>query len=559
MRGLLLAVLIVFLQTGCPGAGSPGADSPSSSEIPALPPETVGPPDAPPGALPEPPTVNSDPLPVPKTSIYPSCQIKGSSTDINPGLLVSAGTDSAKTSSAVLPWYFQREFGINIAGAWAITRGSKNLTIAVIDDGFLPNSPAFKTGTCSAKTTFFDLTPGKRKQPPSDHGAAVSSLISDCQGNSLGIQPINTESPVLWLEAGELTTGAITASLAWAIGENSCLNSKHISCNQCNESPARIINASLGFHFAGISPKFIRQLYLPVVELINSRGSMLVAAAGNDSISADTHVPSNLPGVISVGATDADGTSAGFSNWGETVEAMAPGSNIIVAGPLGPELASGNSFSAPMGTATLSYLATVYPKLNWKTAIYFLQSTARPMNCNSYCSANYDTYKNVPPDFLPDPRKQCQKDCCGGSPTGPQVCTPGRINAAAAVALAKKAQEQGLALAAPVALIDSNRYWVRLGDPIAPDYLYHVGEFTLKNMGGATGSYSITSPGGKIAFDKSSITISPGESITITAKTTSAFIKYSDEAPIRIASPSSRNTPAFSDELTIYASWDSAR
>jgi subtilisin family serine protease len=93
---------------------------------------------------------------------------------------------------------------------------------------------------------------------------------------------------------------------------------------------------------------------------------IVVAAAGNDNRS-DKFFPAALPYVIGVGAVDANGDKAGFSNFGDWVDFWALGVNLTSSwvgptltipggGGTGRELArwSGTSFATPMVVGALA-------------------------------------------------------------------------------------------------------------------------------------------------------------------------------------------------------------
>jgi hypothetical protein len=58
-----------------------------------------------------------------------------------------------------------------------------------------------------------------------------------------------------------------------------------------------------------------------------SSGVIVVAMAGN--VAASVAYPATLPGVIAVGATDADDTLASFSPQGPAIDVTAPGTSIV--------------------------------------------------------------------------------------------------------------------------------------------------------------------------------------------------------------------------------------
>ncbi|HXW53120.1 MAG TPA: S8 family serine peptidase [Myxococcota bacterium] len=429
-----------------------------------------------------------------------------------------------------------------------LTKGSKEVTIAVIDGQFLPKNGAFSQGQCDAKYELIDLTGGRLSL--GYHGEEVASLISTCENNPLNLIGINRYSTVLWINNIHPPGILLNDLLLWANGDrNICKNSKKISCTFPNTQPADILNVSLGG--PGLYPKTARMLYLPLAEQINSQSRMLVASAGNDSKSADLYFPTSATGVISAGSTAENGMAAAHSNWGETVEIMAPGENVPVAYLLGKALDSGTSFAAPIIAGVISLMRSVNPNLNWKTAVYFLQSTAVPMDCHAYCIANRDSKAQA----------ECSKDCCKGNT---QTCTPGRVDAGAAVAAAKKAVTEGLP---QVALIDADKYWTGIKRELywtgtkLEKREGRKGSVRIFNVGGGKGKYKITSPDGGLLFAGSQKELEvelaaqghPGDSLNLDFVTTTLF---DEEAAIRIASPESGVLSSFSDEIVLYVGDD---
>lgn len=85
------------------------------------------------------------------------------------------------------------------------------------------------------------------------------------------------------------------------------------------------------------------------IEATNKAGIVFIAAAGNEGLNNDNtpHYPSSydLPGIISVAATDQDDELASFSNYGlKSVDLSAPGTNIYSSVPRGPRGNAGISF-----------------------------------------------------------------------------------------------------------------------------------------------------------------------------------------------------------------------
>lgn len=424
-------------------------------------------------------------------------------------------------------WHLNAQYGINIAPAWNITRGNNDVSIAIIDTGFLPTSQAFSG--CSANYHYFDFV--KKATHPQKHGGAVASLLSTCPQNPLGIIGISINSPVWWLELGHEVPGTSTLLLAWALGAFNCKDKTFINCDKPIGKPVDVINMSFETVAMEGDENEVASDTLRNSGIVNSLKRLWVASAGNESRNADAHFPSAATGVISVGATTKDGISADFSNWGETVEIMAPGQDVLAADENDQKrFMDGTSFSSPIIAGVVSLMKSVYPALTWKTAVYFLQSTAAPMDCDAYCVG----------------RAQCIKDCCKGNV---QVCTPGRVDAGAAVQAAFQAATAGLP---EIALIDANRYIINLVSEYDPNIA--VGHFSVSNLGAKPGRYVITTNNRNVVVSPREIVLpkSTAERFEITITVTSRK-PGTGFTTIKIKSPESGKISTFSDEIMVYA------
>ena len=98
----------------------------------------------------------------------------------------------------------------------------------------------------------------------------------------------------------------------------------------------------------------------PVVRKLAAAGVALVASTGNSGSTTAEGTPACGTGVVSVGATEADGTIAGYSNIAPTTDLVAPGSMILSSingGGFG--VMSGTSMAAPVvsGSFALAHQA----------------------------------------------------------------------------------------------------------------------------------------------------------------------------------------------------------
>lgn len=169
------------------------------------------------------------------------------------------------------------------------------------------------------------------------HGTAVAGIIAATANNSLGIAGLAPGCRLMNLRAftaaGNGEEDDVAAALLYAI-----------------DNGAAVVNMSWG-------DVFISQLLDDVLHYAAAMQVVLVASAGNSATDA-IHYPSAFACTISVGATDATDQLASFSNYGPSVDLVAPGVNILttVRHALYDSSLSGTSFSAPFVSAAAALL-----------------------------------------------------------------------------------------------------------------------------------------------------------------------------------------------------------
>lgn len=187
-----------------------------------------------------------------------------------------------------------------------------------------------------------------------NHGTHCAGIIGATANNKVGVAGIasNVNVKIMAIKAlGGANSGTTTAKLIRAIKYAMAMK-------------ADIINASWGG-----SVKKSEDIALK--KIIKRSGVLFVAAAGNDGKNADTEkcypacYSTELNNVISVGALESDGTRATFSNYGTSIDILAPGSQIYSTKVGGYAYKSGTSMAAPMvaGVAAMLYAGKdhIYP------------------------------------------------------------------------------------------------------------------------------------------------------------------------------------------------------
>lgn len=352
-------------------------------------------------------------------------------------------------------WYLSKESGINLPEAWSITTGNPHNLIALVDRHFIFAEPDLMPQRCSSRQYYYEnvldyfvqKVPWQR-QDRIKHGTHVLSVVAPCTDNAVGLAGIDWHAQVFAVDTkSDASFSARMFGILWASGMDVCTKSitgcpagSHF---QKNMHPANIINASFGF----AKDTFKDPPYGPVLDVIgriNRQGRVLIASAGNEGDMADARLPGSAGGVISVGASNRQRTSAYFSNFGRSIDVLAPGENILGLKHNKPRSLNGTSFSAPIVAGVASLMLAANPLLSWKHIEYILQATATPLSCTDYC----------PSAMGAEAQKKCQQYCCEEEKV---ICAAGIVDAAKAVKMASAGLPN-------LALIDVDDYYIAMSD-----------------------------------------------------------------------------------------------
>ena len=311
---------------------------------------------------------------------------------------------------------------IDIETAWARTRGSASVVVAVLDTGVRPEHPdlvgQLLPGYDFVSDTAISNDGNARDSDPTDpgdwvtraeaglgafndcsasdsswHGTATASLVAAKADDAAGMAGAAPGVKVLPLRVLGKCYGSsvdIQAAMRWAAGIS-------VPGVPDNPNPAKVLNLSLGGSGASCSAS-----YQSAVNDVLARGVVIVAAAGN-SAGGPVGSPANCQGVIAVAGLRHAGTKVGFSDLGPQISIAAPAGNCIniTAGTpcLFPVLAAtnsglqapvastwtdsynitvGTSFASPLVAATAGLMFSAQPALTPAQVQGRLQSTARP-------------------------------------------------------------------------------------------------------------------------------------------------------------------------------------
>lgn len=223
--------------------------------------------------------------------------------------------------------------------AWNNTLGASTITIAFIDTGIDTGHVEF-SGRLKILTGCNVVSGGSDPTDTDGHGTHVAGIAAAATNNGTGIAGIcqATIMPIKVFAGGQGGTIAEVAQ-AYTLAAN---------------NGADVINASLG----GADPSQQEQ---DAVTYAISHGSIFVAAAGNNGVGSSEY-PAGYPGVISVGASDANDAETSYTNYGPTVAVAAPGDKIVSTW-INEQYAtdSGTSMAAPHVSGALALLKSYAP------------------------------------------------------------------------------------------------------------------------------------------------------------------------------------------------------
>lgn len=219
---------------------------------------------------------------------------------------------------------------INPEAGWDISTGSATIVVADIDTGIDRNHEDLSTNTWVNQNEipsnyidddnngyiddYYGWNFVSNNNDPMDdngHGTHTAGTIAGIGNNSLGVVGVNWQSKLMALKfldrnGSGYTSNAVKA-LQYAADNGAKVSSNSWGCNCQSQAVDDAINYE------------------------HNKGMVVVAAAGNNNADALDFSPANNDNVITVGATDTTDARASFSNYGQKIDVVAPGVDILSA------------------------------------------------------------------------------------------------------------------------------------------------------------------------------------------------------------------------------------
>lgn len=302
---------------------------------------------------------------------------------------------------------------IRLPAAWDITTGSSGVVVAVVDtgvewyhpdlagniwsnpseipgngidddgNGFIDDIRGWDFGTATFGPGGTGAFGGDNDPDDNSlgggHGTAVAGTIGAIGNNAFGIAGVNWDVSILPIkianQQGALVGGAIIAA--------------HQYLTDLKLSGVNIVASNNSY--GAFSPAFFAEFEefdfeRQAIEDLIAAGVTFVAAAGNDSNDNDdvfTAFPAayDLPGIISVAATNNRDELASFSNFGATtVDVAAPGEAILTTTTGGAfTYIDGTSFASPIVAGIVALMKSVRPDLTPEQVAEALIASSDPI------------------------------------------------------------------------------------------------------------------------------------------------------------------------------------
>ncbi|MFB6564306.1 type VII secretion-associated serine protease mycosin [Streptomyces sp. NPDC056400] len=241
---------------------------------------------------------------------------------------------------------------------WKVSTG-KGVTVAIIDDG-VKEIPELKGQIVPGA----DLVSqgGDGRNDNSGHGTGIAAMIAatgkhPSGDGGFGLAPGVKILPIR-VNNAELATPSWAAAIRFAA-----------------ESDAKVINISLGI---GGTPETDRAR-AEAVKYAISKGKLVFAAVGNSGDAGnEVEYPGATPGVVGVGATDANGKATAESQHGPQVDLAAPGVDIFTAcsGKTGLCKTHGTSDASALASASAALIWSAHPDWTNNQVLRVLLNTA---------------------------------------------------------------------------------------------------------------------------------------------------------------------------------------
>lgn len=299
-------------------------------------------------------------------------------------------------------WYLSV---INVYQAWQYTTGNENIIVAVLDSGVDWGNDDIGAGSDLYQNIYLNQQENdwtNPNDPTSGDGLDNdgNGLIDDWKGYNFATHSNDCRTSVLH---GTLVAGIIATKtnnhigIAGIAGGNNCHGVSILPYCVGIDVPTTVALVEGIIHAVDNGAKIIQlSLTVPYSEDVEAALSYayennvtVICASGNWG--SGVTYPAISQYVISVGAINQNMLRAAFSNYGEELDIVAPGTDIPDPYSV-TNTNSGTSFAAPQVSAVVALMLSVNPKLSNHQISAILKKTAKKLDGYSFTYSNLHPY-----------------------------------------------------------------------------------------------------------------------------------------------------------------------
>ena len=201
----------------------------------------------------------------------------------------------------------EHQIDINAEAAWEVEEGSSSVTVGILDTGIDDSHPEIKKAIKNNGYNFVDNNSETYDEKDGKHGTGIAGIIA-AKDDDKGIRGVASGVEITPLKVMDQYKG-YTSDIILAI-------------QYAEDEGISIVNCSFGSYDNNPALK----------EVMQNSAMLFVCSAGNEGKNVDEtpYYPAcfDLPNVLSVGSINAEGKISSFSNYGQSIDVLAPGEEI---------------------------------------------------------------------------------------------------------------------------------------------------------------------------------------------------------------------------------------
>lgn len=268
---------------------------------------------------------------------------------------------------------------INLRNGWNYTKGSKDIVVAVVDDGIDADHEILKGRIFKPYNVF---TRDNHLGYGDGHGTHVAGLAvgSDKHFDKgvSGVAPKCSLMPVQVFDNGMCTFSSVTSGIMYAI-----------------HNGANVVNVSIAPNFKGLDIlplsdqdlvartqfKNEEKVWRRMIQVANNKNVIIVFAVGNDNIIASIPPENRTNSTVNVAAVAGNFKETDFTNYGKGANVSAPGKGIVSSIPTNQyAVFDGTSMAAPIVAGTIALMKSIDSDVTVSEALTILQRTGRTIS-----------------------------------------------------------------------------------------------------------------------------------------------------------------------------------